>query len=323
VKRITLPGIVDIVLIDDGGQMRWLNDHPKVTRALSARASLLHQLLNHRMTDDLRFRAGVLPVFIVREDEARRQRRAQLESQLDALAGAPSSQTQPLVRYVAGHDAGRELEVAVQQWCGRLFRADYAATLESARAGLRIARWPALDPIRAAFFRKTGRLASDKRLLEQAAAGDLHCVHATSIGMANIVHGLQAMRRWAREPISARWSTRTTVLRSLSAPPAAVRGCSGEVAVPFLDRPLTARSLIVFRLRSMYERSLDTDDAFMAGGWSACPARRAVLDMLAEVWEAACVPEHTDGHETTALDSARAPDRRLPRSMPARVADVR
>jgi hypothetical protein len=66
-----------------------------------------------------------------------------------------------------------------------------------------------------------------------------------------------------------------------------LRGCSDVVVAPFLDRPLTPQSLVVFLVARAYATSGDLDVAFSSNTWSACPARHVIPDMLRVVWRAA------------------------------------
>jgi hypothetical protein len=287
-KRITLPGLFDLVWVDDPQHMAWLNAHPSVTRSLNPSSGLLQRLLNQRLAHDLRFERGVLPVFSVRGASDRARKQVELRGRLERHAGKLSPEVIKLANYVAGLDDGRDLAVIVQQWCGRLIFDDYCATRETVRAGDVIGRWPSFDPARAALYRYTGALARHKRVLEQAARGDLHCVHGTSIGMRNLVESVRTLRRLAREPHKRELHIGDrAVLLSLIAPAAVVRGCTDDVRASFLARPLTAQSLIVFPLHRMFDDTRDPDVAFMSTSWNACPARAAVLGLLASVWELA------------------------------------
>ena len=98
------------------------------------------------------------------------------------------------------------------------------------------------------------------------------------------------------------------ILRScLVAPPAVLRSVRTQVSAPFLDRPLTARTLVIFLVARAYARSGDLDVAFLSGSWSACPARGVVPEMLRAVWHAA----HHDELERARPDDGAHGFRRL------------
>jgi hypothetical protein len=126
-----------------------------------------------------------------------------------------------------------------------------------------------------------------KELLSQAAEGDPHVIHATSIGMENIAKSVRNLRRAAHHPEQQQLSPDEILRECLAAPPAVLRGCTQEITVPFLSEPLSPRSLIVFLVAKAYAKSGDLDVAFLGDQWSACPARRVVPEMLRGAWHAA------------------------------------
>jgi hypothetical protein len=281
--RLRIAGLFDVVLTSDPEQIRWLNQHPDVTRPLDPGASLLHRIVHGRLARDLEFDHSLLPVFVSRTDAERAARQAALTERLDEAGACPGPQRDEIARHIAGAASG-DLGVAVQEWCGRLFSDDYRATPDSYEAGHLIAEWPAAPPWKSIPARLSGRLARAKATLLAAAGGDLHAVHATSIGMENIVRTVRELARLARLPELDTASANRALARCLRVPPVILRGCQGEVAAPFLSRPLTPRTLIVFLLARAHARSGDLDIAFLSGSWSGCPARQVVPEMLREAW---------------------------------------
>jgi hypothetical protein len=281
--RLRVLGLIDVVLTSDPEQIAWLNRHPDVVRPLDRDASLLHRMMHRRLALDLGFDDGVLPVFLSRADGERAARQADLAASLQEAAGAPGWERDEIAGHIAG-SAATDLGPTVQQWCGRLFDKHYRSTPESYRAGRLLAEWPAAPPWRALAARLSGRLARAKGVVADAAGGDPHCIHATSIGMENIARTVREMQRAAQLPELENASANRVLARCLKAPVAVLRGCRARVEAPFLARPLTRRSLVVFLVARAYARSGDMDVAFLAGGWSACPARHVVPEMLREAW---------------------------------------
>jgi hypothetical protein len=284
--RLRVIGLFDLVLTSDPEQMSWFNRHPDVTRVLDPDASFLHRLMHGKLTRDLGFEAGVLPVFLAREDGERAARQAALAVQLDVAGGGPSEERKEIARQIAGRGSG-DIGPIVQQWCGRLFSDDYRATPESYAAGRLLAEWPSAPPWKTFAARLTGKLARAKASVLEGARGDLHCVHATSIGTNNIARTVQALRRAAHLPELDNASASRALARCLAVPPAVLRGCKREISAPFLARPLTRHTLIVFLVARAYARTGDLDVAFLSGSWSGCPARQVVPEMLREAWNAA------------------------------------
>ena len=163
-----------------------------------------------------------------------------------------------------------------------------------------LAGWASAPPWQTWKDRVTGRLARAKSLLLAAAEGDLNCVHATSIGMENLTRTVRKLRKAAQHADKQLLSAEDILRECLIAPPAVLRGCSEELSVPFLDQPLTKRSLIVFLIARAYSTSGDLNIAFLSDSWSACPARRVLPEMLRAVWQAA----HHDEAEAKRLISS-------------------
>jgi hypothetical protein len=297
--RITIPALFDVVLVTDPKHIEQLNQHPDVTRAIDPKSSLLHRIVASRLLGDMAFHGQLLPVFRPREDQMRAQRQKQLDEQLEGLRGAPGPESAEIAAYVSGAKDALEIGVQVQQWCGKLFLAHYHATRESYEAGQLLAGWASAPPWRSVFDKLTGRLERAKELLWQNAGADAHAVHGTSVGMENIAKSVRNLRRAARQANKQKLSPDDILRECLAAPPAILRSCTQDVSVPFLDQPLTQRSLIVFLLAKAYASSGDLDVAFLGDQWSACPARRVVPEMLRAAW-------HTANHDEPKDESVLA-----------------
>jgi hypothetical protein len=297
--RIRVGDLIDVVLVTNPEQIHWLNEHPDVTRPLDPTASWLHRIIERRLTSDLGFERGVLPVFLPRTDEARAERQAKLVEELEKARGSPGEETREIADFVAGKNETPDIGVAVQQWCGRLFFAHFRSAAEIYEAGRLLATWPSAPPWRTWTARLTGRLSSAKSELSNAAEGDPHCIHGTSIGMENVARTVRQMRKAARSLDKKKLSPDDALRECLAAPPAVLRGCDREVVCPFLDRPLTRRTIVIFLLAKAYAQSGDIDVAFLSKNWSACPARHVIPEMLRAVWYAA----HHDEAKDTLIET--------------------
>lgn len=282
--RLRVPGLLDVLLVSDPEQIKWLNEQPALTRQIDPERSWLHRFIAGRLLDDLAFHGKLLPVFLAQHDAQRAERQQQLFERLQSRLGEPSAARDEIAAYVCGRAGTPEIGVLAQQWCGQLFTPQYKATPESYKAGRLIAGWASAAPWRAWADRLTGKLARAKGLLWQSADADLHCIHATSIGMENIAKTLRGLRRTAQTHPQRSYAD---ALRAcLAAPPAVLRFATRELAAPFLDQPLSARSIVVLLVARAYARSGSTDVAFLADGWSACPARHSVPELLQAAWRA-------------------------------------
>lgn len=283
--RVRIPGLLDVVLVRDVDQIRWLNQRPEVVRPLPEKASWLHRVVNARLHGDLGFHGGVLPVFRARDDAARAERQVSLEKQFENAGGAVAE----IADYIAGRSTltAEEIAVTVQRWCGKLFAAQYYADTDTYAAGKLLAGWAGAPPWRTLIDRWSGRLTEAKTVLARAADGDLHCVHGTSIGAENIVRTVAAMRELAQDSAQASAPADVALRECLVSPPAVLRGCTHELQVPFLDRPLSERTLVVFLVARSFRDSGALSAAFLADSWSRCPAHQVIPEMLRSVWTSA------------------------------------
>jgi hypothetical protein len=297
--RLRFFDVFDVLLVSDPEQIRWLNQQPAVTRPIDGSLGFLQRFLDQRLREDLGFAGKELPVFRPRSDAERAEKQRQLQARLEGLRGAPGEDRDDIAAYVSGHKAVPEIGVTVQHWCGRLFSSRYISTADTYEAGRMLAGWASAAPWQTWKDRVTGRLGRAKSLLMAAAEGDLYAVHATSIGMENVTRTVRKLRKAAQHADKQMLGSEEILRECLIAPPALLRGCSEQLSVPFLDQPLTKRSLIVFLVARAYSISGDLDVAFLADGWSACPARRVVPEMLRAVWHAA----HHDEAEANRLIS--------------------
>jgi hypothetical protein len=292
--RVRILNLIDVLLVTHAEQIHWLNQQPAVGRTIDPSVSWLHRLVDGRLNHDLRFPNGVLPVFLARGDAARARRQKQLEEALENRRGAPGEDRSEIADYVSGKRDTEEVGVLVQHWCGRLFSPEYRNDRETYEAGRLIAGWPASPPWRMFRDKKSGRFARAKETIAAAAKGDLHFIHATSIGMENIAKSVRKLRSAAQRLDKRTLSAEDALRECLTVPPALLRVCSAELTAPFLKRPLTKRSVIVFLTARAYAASGDLDVAFMGQEWSACPARRVVPEMLRAVWHSANQEEVED-----------------------------
>lgn len=286
-RRITIPFLLDVLLVSEPAQIAYFDAHPAIERELDRKASYLHRVMADRMQKALAFDGASLPVFRSRKDRARAEQQQALNDRLDRIRGLPGPEREAIGRYIAGEDIAEPIGVVVQRWCGRLFEPDYQGDAASQAAGRRFAKYPSAPPWVTLVRTLSGRLARDKALLKARARGDLHCIHATSIGTENIVRTVEKMRKAAARS-DTKLAAPDEIIRScLVAPSALIRGVSSTLQAPFLERPLTKKTLVIFRVAKAYAMSGDLDVAFQAGSWSACPARAAVAELLCAVWHAA------------------------------------
>ena len=285
--RLRIPGLLDLVVISDPDQIHWLNQHEHVVREIDPAASWLHRVIDQRLRIDLGFDGGMLPVFRPRADAGRASAQQALTERLETLRGNLGRESEEIADYVSGEKDVDEIGVTVQHWCGRLFLPHYRAAQETYAAARLLAGWPSAPPWRTWKQRTDGRLADAKQRVSEEAGGDLHCIHGTTIGMENVARSVRKQRVAAQDAHRQRLSPDDILRECLVAPPVVLRRCTQDVEAPFLGRPLTRTTVILFLVARAFAASGDLDVAFLADGWSACPAQRVIPEMLRAVWHAA------------------------------------
>jgi hypothetical protein len=286
--RIRIPGLLDVVLVDDPAQIAALNAEPAVTREIDRSSGFLGRIVAARLRT-FTVDGQLLPVFRARTDVARLRAQAALGARLDREAAdtAPrAAAIQALARYVIGAGDETDVGVAVQELVGRLFVPDYRATSETYAAATLVAASPRANPVQAWWWRASGALDRARTLLWDRTGGDPGAIHATTIAFHNIVESLGHMRALAATD-GPRGLAADAVAQCLVAPATLLRICTRETAVPFLDRPLAPGTLIVFRLERAHASTGDDALALLRGEWSQCPAHRFVPELLSEVWTTA------------------------------------
>ena len=287
-KRLSWWPIADVLVIDDPLQMATLNAHAHVSRYVLDEGGWINRLVHRWIYGTFTIGRAPLGVFTAHEDEARITRQEALERRLKQTEPAADG-IGALARYVAGVEGPDEIGVVAQQVIGRLFFTDYVASAETYRAARRL-----MHPIWIAWAVLTGRRPPGTDALIARARHDLDCVHATGIAVHGLVDTLARMRRLAKKRHRGRTpNADAAVLHTLVAPSLLLRSCTKDTIVPFLDEPLRRGTLIVFRLRAMYEAARTTDLAFSRDAWSRCPAHELVPRLLLAVWrEAKHVPTY-------------------------------
>lgn len=287
--RITVPFVIDLLVVDDEDSMRDLEARDGIDREICAGGKLVPWLLRRRIDKVLVVNGERLPTFLERQNASRIERQAALERRLSNVAFGREA-IEPLARYVAGASSAGEVGVAVQQAVGRMFDPEYPASMDSFQAARDLARWLTLDPLRALWWRMSGRMARSRALIWRLGGDDPACIHATSLALRNVIDTLANMRMLAGDPaVRTGWSAAEAVAWSLTAPGMLLRSCSAPV--PFHKRPLQRGTLVLYRLRRMHASTANSALAFARRAWNECPAHAGVPALLAMVWERAVEPE--------------------------------
>jgi len=132
----------------------------------------------------------------------------------------------------------------------------------------------------------SGKVHRAKRLLAGMVGGSLSGVNAIGIAVHNVVKGLEHMRQlYADEKTRGSLSAQEAANECVIAPISVYRQAlsAGSVA----GCPFSRGSLFVLNIGSASRRFHDRRIAFLADGWSGCPAAEWIPAMLEGVWKRA------------------------------------
>lgn len=283
--RIRVPGLIDVLRIDDAASMKELNDHPDISRAPIGGGGLINRLIRRRIESEMRAGESLLPVFVARGNDSGQRHRSlagELEKR-DVGSRLQRTALQRLGRYVAGRGSSREAAILIQEVIGRIFVPTFLATERTYAAALVFDRWPRSGPLRALWLRFGGRITQARELLSERAHADPHCLHAIGIAMHNVVKAVEGMRALAASGVDRLGDDADAIVaRCLVAPDSAIRWCSASGA--FMRRRIRRGTLIQFQLEKMRGAGAGNAATFHVGEWSECPAVGFVPRLLAEIW---------------------------------------
>lgn len=287
--RISIPGLIDLLLVDDPTQVRELAGDGRLDRDYQLRGPLFNRLVLARVRRVLQLDDRPLPSVAPRGGPRPTHAQAALEERLDDLVakGLAGPEIEALAAYVRGVGPEDKAGRLAQQAIGRLFAEDYDADAASwADAQVLDAAPRDLNLLRELYWSLTGRVAWARRRLADKVAGDPSGLHATGIAAHNLAAALQRMRQlyWenlAGPPRSAEWA----VGNALVAPRQVLRQPTGQAGVA--GCPYGADTLVMLQLDAANTALPSAEIVFMQGAWSRCPAHRWVPALLAAVWRRA------------------------------------
>lgn len=289
-KRIRIPGVVDIVSSDDASEVEALAQDPKLDRAYGDHSILTNGKILQRVQDTLQIGGKPFPTVVSRYAEGRAAAQEALWKRLNSIA--PDYSTGPdelesLAAFVRGAGNDEACGPLVQQVVGQLFSPNFKATVESWNAALVLNQAPrTLNLPLLAWWKITGKVDQAKQLLSGMVGGDLAAVHAIGVAVHNIVSGVILMRELYNDPVN-----RTALLpeeaggRCLFAPTSVLRQPTE------LDNSaggqLQTGTLVILNLQAANAKTPDSDLAFLRGTWAQCPAEQWVPSLLEGIWRRA------------------------------------
>lgn len=289
-RRLRIPGLVDLVRIDDPAMIAAASADPRLDRDFAGKGPLINRWIVGRIRRSLRTPTAPLPSVSPRDYPERAERQAALQSRLRKLVEEGAVATDyvaELAAYVRGERAENVLGPLVQEAIGRLFADRYDATGSTWGAACVMDAAPRnMNPLRALWWAITGVVARSQRVLSKAAEGDPAGVHATAIAVHSLVRSLKAMRQvWLEPGVRDGISAETAVIRSLRAPESVPRRWSKAASTVWGNLPEGA--LTLFELDAARARDPDADTVFLAASWSHCPAAGWTTALLKAVWQRA------------------------------------
>jgi hypothetical protein len=286
-RSLRIPGLVDLIRVDVGADIRALADDSRLDRSFEPRGPLVNRLLIDRVRSVMRLDGMPLPSVAPRQDRARASAQEALRRRLDPAAGKPlwdDETIEGLAAVVRGYAGAPAFGPAAQQAVGRLFAVEYRGSSESWEAARVLdTAVHTRNPLQWIHLRMSGRLAQARRLLAALVNGDRAGVHATGIAVHNLVRGFERMRELWAAPGERTRPADEVVAQCLFAPPSVLRQATMPGATVAGD--VRAGTLVLLELDAARVRTPGPELEFMLGHWAQCPAAAFVPALLRAVWE--------------------------------------
>lgn len=285
-RRIRIPGLVDILSVDEPAAIRALTAEARLDRDFAGDGPALNRLILGRLRRAFRIGGVPFPGVAPRGLPGRAVRQRDLEREIEArlaAEGPAPGELDALAACIRGEGDDAALGRAAQQAVGRLFAPGYAATDETWRAAVLLdAAAREMNPLRRLGWALTGAVGRARRRLAEPVAGDPAALHGTAVAVHTLVRNLQALREVWRDPGRGSIPAPVAAARALRAPLRVARRWTGRAMTPWGEmRPGT---LTFLELDAAQMREPGAGMAFLAGAWPQCPAHRWAPALLEAVW---------------------------------------
>ena len=290
-KRIRIPGAVDIVISEDAAEIQFLAQNPSLDRAYADQSILTNGLILRRVLKVLQFNGKRFPTVSPKDAEGRAALQEALWTRLNALAphfAAGPDELESLAAFVRGQGSDAGSGPLVQQVVGRLFNPDFKATQASWDAAVVLDKAPrTMNPVLPVWWALTGKVDRARLLLAEMVGGDLAGIHAIGIALHNVVDGVNQMRKLYNDPAQrTALSGEAASKRCLFAPATVLR--QPTVPVSSAEGDLQTGTLLILKLQSANANAPNEDVTFLRQSWSRCPAEQWVPALLQGIWSRAC-----------------------------------
>ena len=290
-KRIRIPGVVDIVISSEAAEVVSFAQDPKLDRAYSDHSILVNGMILRRICRTLQLGGKRFPTVTPKSDPARAAAQLALWQRLSeislALSNGPAD-LEDLAAYVRGQGADDACGPLVQAVVGRLFNPGFKATSESWNAAVLLNKAPrTMNPILLLWWMLTHKVDRAKQLLSAMVGADLAGLHAVGIAVHNVVNGITVMRQLYRDPsIRTSLSPEMAGSKCIFAPEAIMRQPTSPTGAN--GGEFATGTVVILSLQTANTNGPNDDLPFLRNTWSRCPAEQWVPALLQGTWRRAC-----------------------------------
>ena len=291
-KRLRVPGLIDLFKVSDPTEIKALASDPRLDRKFEPATCPINSLLLKRALTVLSFDGRRFPTMMPRASAQRELHQQELWNSLSERAPAIKmgpDELEPLANWVKGFGSDAQPGILIQQLLGQLFSSQFLATPESwAAAEILVAAPRSKNLPRMLWWFVSGKVRRAKRLLAGMVDGDLSAVNAIGIAVHNVVKSIRHMRLlYADANVRSGLSADAAAEQCLFAPVSIFR--QATAAGQLGDCPFSRNSLFVFSIGEASQHAEGRSLVFMDETWSRCPANLWVPAMLQGIWRRANV----------------------------------
>jgi hypothetical protein len=289
-KRLRIPGIVNIFTVSDAVEIKALADDQRLDRKFDLHTCPFNWLLLKRSLMVLSVAGRRFPTMTARDSASRQSDQEQLWNRLNervAAISAGSEELEPIAQWIRDEGPESNIGILVQQLLGPLFAANFVATAQTWAAAEVLVTAPRSWKVPTLlWWIASGKVKRSKRLLAGMVGGDLSAVNAVGIAAHNVVKGMHHMRLLyadlrVRSSLTAEAAAQQCLFAPLSLYRQATAG--GQLA----GCPFPRNSLFVFEIGKASRQDDGAPLVFMEETWSRCPAAQWVPAMFEGVWRRA------------------------------------
>lgn len=227
-KRLRIPGLIDVITVDDANEITAVNLDSRIDRKFDLRWPILNWLILKRSLLVLALEGERFPTMVSRDSATRASAQTKLGATLDAKTSGVRlgpKELEDLACWLRGERSDSQLGIYVQQLAGQLFSPTFVATEESWKAAKILVAAPHLSNwLKLIWWFLTGKVRRAKRILAGMVNDNLSAMNGIGIASHNIVNILIKMKAIYADP-AVRHSllSEEAVNQSLTAPVSLLR----------------------------------------------------------------------------------------------------